>query len=142
MSNEARATATDLAHRFETAWNEHDMVAFAALFHPDATFVNRIGQYWRGREQVVAQHATLHSGIYRDTTIANRVQDVDLVGNDVAIVHVRSNAHFGPSMPHGPRQMSSQFMFVATRRDGAWRIQAGHNVGLIDPMTGKLIVAD
>jgi uncharacterized protein (TIGR02246 family) len=142
MTAQGNAAPAELARRFEHAWNAHDMTAFAALFHPDATFVNRIGQYWRGRDEVVAQHAALHSGIYRDTTIANRVQDVDLITDDVAIVHVRSNANFGTSMPHGPRKMSAQFMFVATKRDGDWRIQAGHNVGLIDPATGKLIVAD
>ena len=134
------STPAELATRFEAAWNNHDMKAFAALFHPDATFVNRIGQYWRGRDEVVAQHAAIHATIYKDTTISNRVQDVDMVGDSVAIVHVRSTASFGPSMPHGPREASAQFMYVATRRDGEWRIQAGHNVGVMDPVTGKLIV--
>lgn len=132
--------AAELAKRFEAAWNDHDMRTFESLFHEDATFVNRIGQYWRGRDEVVRQHAALHHSIYKDTKISNRVQDVDLIGSDVAIVHVRSTASFGPSMPHGPREMSAQFMYVATLRDGAWRIQAGHNVGLMDPNTGKLIV--
>ncbi len=27
---------------FQTAWNKHDMQAFAALFDKDATFVNRL----------------------------------------------------------------------------------------------------
>ena len=27
---------------FESAWNAHDMEAFAELFHPDATFVTRV----------------------------------------------------------------------------------------------------
>lgn len=134
------SAAGDLAKQFETAWNAHDMEAFALLFHPSATFVNRIGQYWRGRDEVVRQHALIHSSIYRDTTISNRVQDVDFIADDVAIVHVRSTASFGPSMPHGPREMSAQFMYVATLRDGKWGIQAGHNVGLMDPITGKLIV--
>jgi uncharacterized protein (TIGR02246 family) len=137
---DAKAEAGALAAMFEAAWNNHDMAAFADLFHPDATFVNRIGQYWRGREEVVAQHAAIHRSIYKDTTISNRVQDVDVVSEGVAIVHVRSTASFGPSMPHGPREMSAQFMYVATKRHGAWRIQAGHNVGLVDPITGKHVV--
>lgn len=130
----------DLPSLFEAAWNAHDMDAFAELFHEDATFVNRIGQYWRGREEVVAQHATIHNSIYRDTTISNRLQNVDMIADDVAIVHVRSTANFGSSMPHGPREMSAQFMIVATKRGDAWRIAAGHNVGLMDPLTGKLVV--
>lgn len=125
---------------FESAWNAHDMGAFADLFHEDVTFVNRIGQYWRGRDEVVSQHAALHTSIYRDTTISNRLQDVDLISADVAVIHVRSTASFGPAMTHGPREMSAQFMIVATRRKDTWRIAAGHNVGLYDPQTGKLIV--
>ena len=130
----------EIARLFEVAWNDHDMEAFGRLFHEDATFVNRIGQYWRGRERVVAEHAAIHATIYKDTTISNRVQDVDMVGENSAIVHVRSTATLGPAMPHGPLQISAQFMYVATRRNGEWRIQAGHNVGLIDPRTGKPIV--
>lgn len=129
-----------LASHFETAWNAHDMEAFSRLFHEDATFVNRIGQYWRGREEIVRQHALIHASIYQDTTISNRVQDVDFLGEAVAIVHVRSTASFGPSMPHGPREASTQLLYVATLRDGEWRIQAGQNVALMDPTTGKLIV--
>ena len=33
----------DAPRAFQTAWNNHDMVALGALFHEDATFVNRFG---------------------------------------------------------------------------------------------------
>ncbi len=74
--------AAELAKRFEAAWNDHDMRSFESLFHDDATFVNRIGQYWRGRDEIVHQHAALHRSIYKDTKISNRVQDVDLIGSE------------------------------------------------------------
>lgn len=132
--------AAKISADFQAAWNAHDMTAFAALFHPDATFVNRLGSYWRGREDVVAQHARIHETIYRDTDISNRVQNVDMIADGVAVVHVRTNATFGPSMPRGPRELSGQFMYVATRRDGQWRIQAASNTALIDPMTGAPVI--
>lgn len=128
-----------LAVAFEAAWNAHDMQAFAALFEEDATFVNRIGTYWRGREQVVEGHRAVHETIYRDTTIENRVQNVDFLTDDVAVVHVRSTARFGPAMrPGHPSAIAAQFMYVAVRNDG-WRIRAASNVALADPATGRLL---
>ena len=48
---------TEITMRFQEAWNTHDMDAFGRLFHPDATFVNRFGSYWRGVNEIVAGHA-------------------------------------------------------------------------------------
>lgn len=42
-----------IASLFEAAWNAHDMTAFGALYHPDATFVNRFATYWRGHDTIV-----------------------------------------------------------------------------------------
>lgn len=36
---------------FQHAWNAHDMTALAALFHSDATFVNRFGHYVAYRQR-------------------------------------------------------------------------------------------
>lgn len=38
-------TPKEIPLAFQTAWNKHDMQAFAALFDKDATFVNRFGHY-------------------------------------------------------------------------------------------------
>jgi hypothetical protein len=35
------ARPDDAPAAFQAAWNAHDMIAFGALFHKDATFVNR-----------------------------------------------------------------------------------------------------
>lgn len=128
-----RAEVEKLSERFVAAWNTHDMQAFGAQFHPDATFVNRIGQYWRGRERIVDEHQKIHSSIYRDTTISNRVDDVDPIGADAAIVHILSTARMGPSMPQGPRELKARLLLVLTRRESNWLIQAGHNVALAEP---------
>jgi len=39
---------------FQDAWNNHDMEALAALFHPDAMFVNRFGRHGRSRSTCTA----------------------------------------------------------------------------------------
>jgi len=127
----------DVTARFQEAWNTHDMAAFGRLFHPDATFVNRFGTYWRGVDQIVAGHAGIHASIYRDSTLANDPPDVDPISDDAAILHFWSRLSAGAAHPAGPHQVDTLILAVATRRDGAWRIQALENVTLVNPMTGQ-----
>lgn len=134
------ADARDLADHFERAWNAHDMSAFAELFEPDAIFVSRFGHYWRGREEIAARHAEIHATIYRDCTIANRIQNVDPLSDDIAVVYLRSFVSVGPTMPVGPRNFTVQFSYVAVRREGAWHIRSAQNVAVADPRTGELLV--
>ena len=127
----------DITARFQDAWNTHDMAAFGRLFHPDATFVNRFGTYWRGVEQIVAGHAGIHASIYRDSTLANDAPDVDPISDDAAILHFWSRLSAGAAHPAGPHQVDTLILAVVTRRDGDWRIQALENVTLVNPMTGE-----
>ena len=125
-----------LAARFQAAWNAHDMQAFGRLFHPDATFVNRFGTYWRGVEPIVAGHAAIHASIYRDSTLAVDAPDVDPISGDAAILHVWTRLAAGAAHPAGPHRVDTLILAVATRRGGEWRLQAVENVTLVDPMTG------
>lgn len=47
----------DAPRAFQSAWNSHDMHVFGALFHSDATFVNRFGHYVRGVDEIIKMHA-------------------------------------------------------------------------------------
>jgi uncharacterized protein (TIGR02246 family) len=131
----------EICKLFEKAWNAHDMVAFGALFEPHATFVSRFGHCWQGRDEIVARHGEIHSTIYRDCTIANRLLAVDLVTDDVAVAFVRSLVKVGAAMPTGPREFSSLFTYVATwKKEDGWHIRAAANVALADPRTGEPVV--
>ncbi|MBS0471052.1 MAG: SgcJ/EcaC family oxidoreductase [Proteobacteria bacterium] len=132
----AASTAADIPRLFEAAWNAHDMTAFAALFHPDASFVNRFGTYWRGVDAIVAGHRTIHETIYSDSTLVCDPPNVDPIGEDAAILHVWSRLTTGKAHPAGPHVTDTLLLIVVTRRGGAWRIQAAENVTLVDPRTG------
>jgi uncharacterized protein (TIGR02246 family) len=116
------------------------MEAFGRLFHPDATFVNRFGTYWRGVDQIVAGHVRVHTSIYRDSTLANDVPDLDPISDDATILHFWSRLTAGTAHPIGPHQVDTLILAVVTRRDGEWRIQALENVTLTNPMTGNVIL--
>jgi uncharacterized protein (TIGR02246 family) len=135
-----QAGASNIVARFQHAWNTHDMQAFGALFHPEATFVNRFATYWRGADQIVAGHAAIHETIYRDSTLAIDAPDVDSISEDAAILHFWTRLSAGAAHPAGPHQSDTLVMAVVTRRDGEWRILAAENVTLLNPATGKEIL--
>ena len=130
----------DAPKAFQSAWNAHDMVAFSALFHSDASFVNRFATYVRGVEEIVALHRGIHETIYRDSSLENELIEVHQVADGVAIVHFWSRLTTGAAHPAGPHQVDTLIQAVVTRRDGAWRIQAAENVTLTDPRTGAVVL--
>jgi uncharacterized protein (TIGR02246 family) len=125
---------------FESAWNAHDMARFGALFHPDATFVNRFGTFKRGVDAIVELHRGIQETVYRDSTLANELISVDEAADDVAIVHFWSRLTTGAAHPAGPHAVDTLLLTVATRRGGAWRIQAAENVTLANPRTGESVL--
>src|SRR5580698_796 len=131
-----------IAPQFEAAWNGHDMGAFAALFHPDATFVGRFATYWRGVEAIVSGHRVVHETVYKDSTLTVDKPDVDVISEDAAILHFWLRLTVGAAHPAGPHQIDTLMLAVVTRRDGIWRIQASENVALVNPRTGNVILRD
>jgi uncharacterized protein (TIGR02246 family) len=125
---------------FQSAWNAHDMDALGALFHEDATFVNRFGHYVRGAGEIVALHRPIHETIYSDSTLDNELIDVIPIGDGAAVVHFWSRLTTGPAHPAGPHAVDTLILAVLTRENGAWRIKALENVTLTDPRSGKTIL--
>jgi uncharacterized protein (TIGR02246 family) len=127
---------------FEAAWNARDMQAFAALFHPDASFVNRFGNYVRGVDAIVSMHRLIHETIYKDSTLTSDTPDVDAISDDAAILHFWSRLTTGAAHPAGPHAVDTLILAVVTRRARIWRIQALENVTLVDPRTGAVVLRD
>jgi uncharacterized protein (TIGR02246 family) len=132
----------DAPEAFQAAWNAHDMTAFAALFHADASFVNRFAHHVRGVAAIVDMHRPIHETIYRDSALDNELIEVAPISADAAIVHFWSRLSCGPAHPAGPHRIDTLIQAVLTRRDGDWRIQALENVTLTDPRTGAVVLRD
>ncbi|MGC3967538.1 MAG: SgcJ/EcaC family oxidoreductase [Pirellulales bacterium] len=130
----------DAPAAFQAAWNAHDMPALGALFHPEATFVNRFGHYVRGVDAIVAMHAPIHATIYRDSTLENELLDAVSIADGATVVHFWSRLSAGPAHPAGPHQVDTLILAVLTRQDETWRIRALENVTLTNPRTGEMIL--
>ena len=68
MSN-AIAEVTKVVHAFEECWNQHDMNAFAELFAPDAEFVNVVGLWWKGRDEIKKAHEFTHATMFKNSRL-------------------------------------------------------------------------
>jgi uncharacterized protein (TIGR02246 family) len=130
----------DFARGFQDAWNTHDIADLAALFHEDATFVNRFGRFVRGVEEIIALHKPLHETIYSDSTVANDIFDTTPVTDGVVIIHFWSRLTTGPAHPAGLSTIDTLILAVLTNQNGAWRIKALENVTLTDPRTGQPVL--
>ena len=128
-----KAAVLAMVKGFEDAWNRHDMDAFATLFHEDAAWVHWRGGYFRGRDEIKRGHLEIHQTFYKNThmqTIA--VEDITFLTDIVAVTHDRAD------MTGDERSPGQVFRYrktmVITKRDGLWRISAGHNTRLHDDM--------
>lgn len=130
----------DAPSAFQAAWNAHDMAALGALFHDDATFVNRFGHYVRGVAEIVALHAPIHETIYRDSTLENELIDLVPITEGAVVLHFWSRLAAGAAHPAGPHEVDTLILAVLTRRTEVWRIQALENVTLTNPRTGETIL--
>lgn len=125
---------------FQIAWNNHDMKAFAALFHQDATFVNRFGHYVKGVDEIVALHQPIHETIYSDSELENELIDITPMSDDICISHFWSRLTAGVAHPQGPHQIDTLILTVLIKKNNVWYIQALENVTLTNPRTGETIL--
>ncbi|AZC02005.1 hypothetical protein APD05_13070 [Acinetobacter nosocomialis] len=130
----------DIPLAFQATWNNHDMKAFAALFHQDATFVNRFGHYVKGINEIIALHQPIHETIYSDSTLENELIDVTSLTNDICISHFWSRLTAGLAHPQGPHQIDTLLLTVLVKQNNSWCIQALENVTLTNPRTGEIIL--
>lgn len=132
----------DAVQAFQTAWNRHDMEFFSALFHEDATFVNRFGHYVRGIDAIIELHTPIHETIYSDSMLENELIDVVTIRDDAAIIHFWSRLTVGTAHPAGPHAVDTLILAVLTRQVDEWRIKALENVTLVNPRTGESVLRD
>ena len=54
--------------RWQEAWNQHDMHAFASQFYEDAVWVLWTGEVWKGRKAIEQGHAAVHKTVFHAST--------------------------------------------------------------------------
>jgi len=129
-----------LVDGYAIAWNRHDADGLAALFAPDADFINVTGQRWKGRNQIHADMAFLHAtapagdplvnlpantyGALKSVTYRFDGVEVRFVRPDIAIAHA-TWTQFGDPRFSQPR--TGIFSFIAVRDQGRWWLENAQN---------------
>ena len=99
---------------FAAAWAARDATAVAALFAPDADFVNVVGLWWHDRAAIERAHAYGLSTFFADSTLSPGVIRVRrLAADSVAVVQCRFTItgqrlpDGGPASPRARRRCSA-----------------------------------
>ena len=117
-----------LARAFVDAWNAHDMTAMAALFTPDAEWVNVVGMYWKGRDQIMFAQRAFHEGMFSRNHQELKAVQTRMLSPDIAVVMLDclQDAYQTPS-GHAMPQALDRLSLTVVRQPNGWRISHGQN---------------
>jgi uncharacterized protein (TIGR02246 family) len=124
----AEEQITNAVEALEQGWNRHDMAAAFSCFAPDADFVNVVGQWWRGRHEIVEQLDACHRDRFRDTVLNVTSVSIRFLRFDVAVVHLTwtlANDR-GPDGKGLPLRRGI-ITLTASRQGGRWIFDAAQN---------------
>ncbi|WP_308915941.1 SgcJ/EcaC family oxidoreductase [Jannaschia sp. LMIT008] len=116
---------------FVAAWMARDGDALAALFAPDADFVNVVGIWWEDRADIARAHSYALRSFFAETRLVpGRVKVRDL--GDVAVIHARM-ALTGQRLPDGGRAgaRTTILSFVLERTSGGWQAVSAQNTDVV-----------
>ena len=128
MDDKAKIVA--LVRSLENIWNRHRLEDLGKLLAEDADWVNVVGMWWRGRDEIVKAH---EAGMFRETAMEQSDPEVRMISNDVAIATL--TVKMGDYVTPDGQRMSGvvdRLTLVTVKGDGEWQISSGRNTA-IDP---------
>jgi uncharacterized protein (TIGR02246 family) len=117
------------------AWDSGDSERYARRVAAGVSFTNLFGMVMYGAPAFTARHTEILSTFYKGTRKKHVVRRIRFLTPDVALVDIDNEVHGVSAMPQGivvPADgvVRTQLMEVFVRRNGAWWIEAYHNVDL------------
>ena len=125
----------DVVTRFVVAWNTHDMNVLGSITTDDVDFVNVAGLHWKGRDQVVKEHAERHKVRFKNSVMVSRAVGVQFLRPDMALVHIDWVTHGDLDFdfkPWPPRK--GIFSWLVLKSGGDWKIRAVQNTDSTTPV--------
>lgn len=127
------AEVTEVVRAFADCWNRHDVKAFARLFASDAEFVNVVGLWWHGREDIEKAHELTHATLFRNSTLTISDVSVRVPVESVAIARTRwvLEGHVSPGGESLPAR-NGILVSVLLRGPAGWSIIDSQNTDVIE----------
>jgi uncharacterized protein (TIGR02246 family) len=128
---DSRAVAIDRRfHHLLQAWGRGDAECYAAHFTSDAEYVGFDGSRTVGRDAIARSHRPLFERWLRGTRLVGRIERIQFLGEDAAVVHATGSTIFpGEDRPR-PSRDSIQTL-AAVREQGEWRFAAFQNTRIL-----------
>ncbi|WP_026735003.1 SgcJ/EcaC family oxidoreductase [Fischerella sp. PCC 9605] len=117
------ATIRAFPQQLIDAWNQGSGEAFAAPFTENADFVAFEGTHLQGRQEIASFHQQLFDTSLKGTRLKGEVKFVHLLDPQLAVMHAVARVTL-PSQLEPSESRDSMQLFVVTKRDGDWRIEA------------------
>lgn len=132
--SDATAAVVKVVHAFAECWNRHDMNAFAALFAPDAEFVNVVGLWWKGREEIRKAHEFTHATMFKNSRLTLSGVSVRFPVAGIAIARSRwgLEGHVSPEGAPLPARNGILLTVLARTSSGGWSIIDSQNTDIIE----------
>lgn len=123
----------EIAPAFAQAWMARDADALAALFAPEADFVNVVGIWWEDREAIRKAHHYGLTTFFRDSRLGVGRTKLRRIGEDAAVVHARMSLS-GQRAPDGSeagRRTTILTFVMARQQEGGWLCVAAQNTDVV-----------
>lgn len=132
MSNQT-AEVTAIVHTFADCWNRHDMNSFAQLFSEDAEFVNVVGLWWKGREEIRRAHEFTHATMFKNSHLTIMGVKVRFPVENIAIARAQwvLEGHVSPEGAALPAR-NGILLNVLSVAPAGWTIIDSQNTDIIE----------
>jgi uncharacterized protein (TIGR02246 family) len=120
-----------LVQSWEKDWNAHDMAAMGMLITEDADFVNVAGLHWKGRQQIVEEHAQRHRTNLRLSHWVTHGVTVQPLSPTIALVHITWGMTGDTDFDGTPREpRDGVFSWIVEKQHNHWLIRAVQNTNV------------
>ena len=72
----------------QVAWNKYDWKGFSSQFTDDATLINFVGQFWKGRSEIFKNFKQISDCCLSSTAIKFKVENIRFMKPDIAVVYI------------------------------------------------------
>lgn len=114
-------------------WNTHDFKNMESYTTPDVEWVNIVGMYWRGLQQVKMSHQAIFDAVFKNVPFSKKEVSVRFITPDVAVTTLL--CHVGAFFPpdgvdrgNNKRPETDDLLtMVFVKKNNKWLLTAGQN---------------
>lgn len=133
QSKADEAVVIRLVDELIASFNSQDFTTLKVNSTDDVSWVNIMGRWWKGREEVVQAHQEIFNKIFRQVKFERKSVSLRSLTTDVIVVHAVQ--HVGPFFPpdgidrgvNKRPESDNNLQLTYVRQNGRWLLAAAHN---------------